>query len=103
MSDELEQHIFCSSLITHTSSLLCLIYVWQGLFGSRPRWRMIEQYRHFLQLIEFRAGPNQNLMRLCCVARVYLHNLTDSQTRRINPALATLQYVIPQFNFPTPA
>src|SRR6476660_2683424 len=93
-----------SLLIAHyvVPLLLCLIYVWQGLFGSRPRWRMIEQYRHFLQLIEFCTGPDQNLMRLRGVTRAYLHNLTYGQTRRINAVLASRQYEIAKLNFLVP-
>src|SRR5258705_3735435 len=93
-----------SLLIAHyfVPLLLCLIYVWQGLFGSRPRRRMIEQYRHFLQLIEFRTGPDQNLMRLCGVARAYLHYLTYGERRRINAVLASRQYEIANLNILEP-
>src|SRR6185436_8078997 len=90
------------SVVGHRSPvglLLSLIYVWQGLFGSRPRWRMIEQYRHVFELIQFRAGPDKNLVRLCSRARSYLHNLADSQPRRINTILAGRQDEIANFNF----
>ena len=59
-------------------SLLFLIYVWQGLFGGRPLGRMIKQHRHFLQLIKFGAGLDQDFMSLCGRARLYLDNFTNA-------------------------
>src|SRR4026207_1875097 len=80
-----------SSLITR---YLGFVYVWQGLFGSRPRRWLKEQPRHFRQLIQSRARADVDLVWLRGSAMLNFDNFADIKSGGIDSVLSGCKYVV---------
>src|SRR6266436_6535445 len=81
------------------SLFFSFLYVWQGLFGCRPLWRMIKQNRHFFQVVQVCTGPDEDLVWLRGSATFEVDNFSDTEARRINSILAGREYRVANIYF----